>query len=73
MENKKGTNIVIILAIMIVIIFVVILFGSSDSNDSNDGKCDICGKSVYKKLNGEEFCKEHFGDAAKWYLEKDSK
>ena len=36
--------------------------------DSNDGKCDICGKKKYMVIYGEEFCKEHSNFAIDYYL-----
>ena len=57
-----------------IIIFIIIMIFSmsacTSEPDSNDGKCDICGKDVYRYQlgDGAEYCKEHFEDAAEWYL-----
>jgi len=57
---------VLILALLMVI---VICFGCGNS-DTNDGKCDICGKSKYAKLSdGNEYCYKHWKSAIDYYLD----
>jgi uncharacterized protein YceK len=64
-----------IFKIIFVIIFVMILLSQCGScgskTNSNDGLCDICGKSAPYKINGEEYCKQHYNGAANWYMNKD--
>lgn len=50
---------------------LVSLISGCQTYDSDDGKCDICGKEAKYELNGEEYCYEHLGDAASWYLNQD--
>lgn len=60
-------NIIAIFFIIIAITFVVLMIdGVSDnlnkSNTHDDGKCDICGKSSYGYLYGNEYCSKHYED-----------
>ncbi len=62
-DNKKA-----IWGLVIIILIIASMISSCDKVDSNDGKCDICGKSEYMTIYGEEFCKEHANFAVDYYL-----
>lgn len=54
---------------MFVLVLIILIFSACGSTyDSDDGKCDICGATATYELNDEEYCNEHLGDAAAWYL-----
>lgn len=60
-----------------IIICILFLFGlfkligsfTTPSYNSNDKECDICGKRIYKKINGEEYCETHYVDAIEYYYD----
>ena len=63
-EDNKN----VIWGLFIIIVIIVLMISSRDKVDSNDGKCDICGKSEYMTIYGEEFCEEHANFAVDYYL-----
>lgn len=56
------------LGLGIIFILIVIIVGATSKTNSNDGKCDICGKTKKYDLYGEEYCEKHVGDAIDHYL-----
>lgn len=61
------TKIFIVLAIVGVIL---ILAFAASRPDTNDGKCDVCGKEKYAKLaDGNEYCYTHYKKALSHYLD----
>ena len=60
-----------ILGIVAAIIVALLLLKtcSGSSYDTNDDKCDVCGKRAYTKLSdGNEYCYEHYKNAIDHYL-----
>lgn len=72
-SNKTEHNYIGIIGIsvIVVIVFIIIMVIASnyDGKNSNDNKCDICGKSAYSSISGEEFCYNHYKDAINYYLD----
>lgn len=66
--TERGCGIVLLIAIAVIVIIVFAKIFHVEA-DHNDGKCDICKKTKYASLNGEEFCFEHYKDALDYYLE----
>lgn len=64
---------IIFIAVIICVCFLLFKACSTPTYDSNDGKCDICGKSATEEINGEEYCNEHYGNALEWYVEQSLK
>lgn len=60
-----------IVSLLVLTTMLIFLIMGCTTYDSDDGKCDICGKEAEYELNGEEYCYEHLGDAASWYLNQD--
>ena len=54
--------------IIIFIIIIFFVFNSGGKKGIND-KCDICGKSAYSSISGEEFCYKHYKEALNYYLD----
>ena len=54
-----------------IIVFIIILsfVFNSDSKKGVNDKCDICGKSAYSSISGEEFCYKHYKEALNYYLD----
>ncbi len=67
-KSKIPYIIGVILAICIYILLNKIFYGGSEIN-SNDGKCDICGRpaSSYSP-DSNEYCQKHLEDAVEHYL-----
>lgn len=57
-----------ILNIVIIGVAIICLCSGCSTYDPDDGKCDVCGDKATFELNDEEYCNEHVGDAAAWYL-----
>ena len=57
--------------ILATILVVAILFTfTACGTNSNDGKCDVCGKKKYAKLSdGNEYCYTHWNSALDYYLD----
>lgn len=52
------------------IVVVIVILSSCGVPDTNDGKCDICGKDKYAKLSdGNEYCYKHWKSAIEYYLD----
>lgn len=66
---KKVITIIFVIFLLMILLSQCGSCGSKTS--SNDGLCDICGKSAPYKINGEEYCKQHYNKAADWYINKD--
>ena len=63
-------HIIIKVAIVLIIAMLLLKFWPSDSYNSNDNKCDMCGKPSYTKLSdGNEYCYEHYKSALNYYLD----
>lgn len=62
-------KVVVFILIIVLIAFLILSFKLSFKTDSNDGKCDICGKpaSSYSP-DGNEYCSKHLEDAINHYL-----
>lgn len=74
LSNDTKTNIAsgVLIAFIIISILCFIILGSkgcSSETNHNDGKCDICDKTKYSSINGEEFCYEHYKNAINYYLD----
>lgn len=74
MESNKNNQFHFIKIILYILVFCALFFGvpsCGSKPDPNDGKCDICGKPIYRYQlgDGAEYCKEHFESAVNWYLD----
>lgn len=75
--EKSGTKptrtghsaIPLIIALILVLAFLLQSCGGTKTN-SNDGKCDICGKPATRSIKGEEYCAKDYTDALRWYVDK---
>lgn len=71
-ETNKFTAGKIFLIVLFVLAIIAIFRSCGSSEvDSNDGKCDLCGKSSIDKVHGEEYCDEHIWDALDYYYGQD--
>ena len=61
-------KLILLLALVVMSLFLI---SGCKTYDSNDGKCDMCVEKAEYELNGEDYCYEHLGDAASWYLNQD--
>ena len=53
----------------ILLLTLIVFTFSACGEDTNDGKCDVCGKSKYTKLSdGNEYCYDHWKSAIDYYL-----
>ena len=73
METGRTKTLLLVKITLSLLTFCVMSFcitACTSEPDPNDGKCDICGKAAfrYQLGDGAEYCKEHFGSAAAWYL-----
>lgn len=59
---------IVVFVIIALIIGVIVYACNKPTYDSDDGKCDICGKKKTYDLYGEEYCDKHVGDAIDYYL-----
>lgn len=59
---------IIVFLVIALIIGVIVHACNQPTYDSDDGKCDICGKRKTTDLYGEEYCEEHLRDAIEYYL-----
>ncbi len=66
--SQKKWGIIVFVVIAIVVIFLIAK-GFSNDIDHNDDKCDICKKTAYSSISGEEFCYEHWKDVIDYYLD----
>lgn len=64
--NTVGKVFIAIFIIAAITFVALMIDGVSDnlnkSNIHDDGKCDICGKSSYGYLYGNEYCSKHYED-----------
>lgn len=69
--NKKKKiplfNIVVAFFVVLAIVFVIMIIDGvsetmNNSNNHGDRNCDICGKSAYGYLYGNEYCYKHYND-----------
>lgn len=59
-----------ILTIFLTTLMIILMLAGCGGTNSNDGKCDICGKSKYAKLSdGNEYCYTHWKSAIDYYLD----
>ncbi len=65
-QKKWGMLAFIVIAVIVILIIVA---AYPKEADHSDGICDICGKSAYSTINGEEFCYAHYASAIDHYLD----
>ena len=68
-ETKSKINIGIFFALVVALILCFIMLFSSESSNGN-GRCDICNKSKYSSINGEDYCYKHYKNAIDYYLDE---
>lgn len=69
---KQNSYWVILLSLLFIGCFTSLFANIIESNQSSytENKCCICGKPAYQyALDGENYCKKHYEEAAKWYFE----
>ena len=67
-SSQKNWSIVVFVVIVIIVLFILSKLSPNNIEHSDD-KCDICKKTAYSSINGEEFCYEHYNDAIDYYLD----
>ncbi|MDD4781914.1 MAG: hypothetical protein PHT02_15105 [Tissierellia bacterium] len=67
-KPKPSKFVIFIIGVVILGFISLLLFPTNH----NDGKCDICKKEAYTKLDGDggEYCQEHYMDALEHYMKQ---